>query len=309
MTGHRRDVEELAERFVRGYGLVSLPLPELADLMTAGPTQRAAISEAGRVMHPADAVAFLSTLTHPATRHVLFPLTESWSVVVNNERNGSDFNDTQPWIARRTPAMTIRVVDTAATTAIRGEFELRTGYEARIVEIMQGETSVRTIACADDGGRWVFETTGEPLDVEGGFNYAARRKKDRFTRDNLGSLLTSLGARRVLATDFVEAPLFVLIHEDMHDDAWRRALDADACSIEEADDPAYGYYQRAMGWVKHITTHAESAVMDLTIAVLFNPAYDRRARPHLRQARRQLGRAEFERVVTHARASLRRPRS
>lgn len=309
MTAESVDVESSAERFLRGYGLVRLPVDELAELMIAAPTKRAALSEGDRTTLPARAVTFLSTLTHPATRHVLFPLTDRWSVVVNNERNGSDFNDTQSWIARRTPATTIRVVDTAAATAIRGEFKVRMGYEARIVEILQGETPLRTIVCMDDGGRWVFETTGEPLSVEAGFNYSARRKKDRFSSDNLDALLTSLGARRARASDFVNAPLCILINEEMHDETWRRRLHADACSIEEADDPAYGYYLRAMSWVQHMTTHAESAALDLTMAVLLNPAYDRRAKPHLKRARRQLGPAEFERVIARAEALLRKPRS
>ena len=57
----------------------------------------------------------------------------------------------------------------------------------------QGE-SVRTIICMNDGGRWGFQAYGgEPLAAEAGFDYGARRKRDRFTHENVLALLESLG--------------------------------------------------------------------------------------------------------------------
>jgi hypothetical protein len=47
----------------------------------------------------------------------------------------------------------------------------------------------RSIAAADDGGRWVFEETGERYPFERPESYVAPRKRDRFTRDMLREYL------------------------------------------------------------------------------------------------------------------------
>jgi hypothetical protein len=51
-------------------------------------------------------------------------------------------------------------------------------------------------------------------------------------------------------------------------------------------------------------THAESVVWDMTRAVLLNPDFEPQVRPYLQAARRQLGRAKFERVSAEVAAHL-----
>lgn len=46
------------------------------------------------------AVAYLDRLTHPTTRWVLFALTDRWTAVINNLRDGSDFADDAVLVAR-----------------------------------------------------------------------------------------------------------------------------------------------------------------------------------------------------------------
>ena len=45
----------------------------------------------------------------------------------------------------------------------------------------------------NDGGRWIFETSGEPYDFEQIERYAAKRKRDRFTHEMLAEYLAHFG--------------------------------------------------------------------------------------------------------------------
>lgn len=47
----------------------------------------------------------------------------------------------------------------------------------------------RTLAAANDGGKWVFEQSGAPFPFERTERYGAVRKRDRFTRDMLEAYL------------------------------------------------------------------------------------------------------------------------
>ena len=51
----------------------------------------------------------------------------------------------------------------------------------------------RSLAAANDGGRWVFEQSGTPYSFEELDAYAAPRKKNRFTDEMLHRYLNELG--------------------------------------------------------------------------------------------------------------------
>jgi len=130
----------------------------------------------------------------------------------------------------------------------------------------------------------------EPLPAEAAFDYNAPRKKDRLTRDNLHDLLRSLGVEPLVVETFVTAPQFTLLDERITDPARRREVESAACSLEEADDPAFGCFQRGMTWVPHMRTHASSVIADFERAVEINHAYEPRVRSCLVEARRIAGR-------------------
>ncbi|MBN1204748.1 MAG: hypothetical protein JXB05_07470 [Myxococcaceae bacterium] len=54
-------------------------------------------------------------------------------------------------------------------------------------------TTVRALAAANDGGRWVFEQFGEPFPFEKVEQYQARKVRDRFTFEMLKDYLRHLG--------------------------------------------------------------------------------------------------------------------
>lgn len=281
--------EERAARRTEGYGLVRIPLEEALRTLQSGrlDTPASTRSLAGRTDDPGRALEFLSTLTHPATRHVLCSAGEGWTAAVNNDRNGSTFADDQYRWGPAARTTTIRVVDQEPRVWKRGGLRETLAWEARLVEVRDAEgRGIRTVSCMNDGGRWTWDVTGKPLPVEAGFPYGAKRIKDRFTRDHLRAFLAAVPAPPLDAGAFLACRSFALLEETYRNADWAARIRKAACTEAERDDPAHGYYQRALGWMEHLGTHAASAIADFERALKLNPAYEERIRPHLERARR-----------------------
>lgn len=275
---------------LHGYGLVEATLEATTEGF--GSHARADQSQMHLVTvtsSASSALEYLGIRTQPATRLVVVDL-GPWTAILTNHLNGSDFADHQFWAGRSLRVRTIRVVDSEARWWKRDGLRERLGYEARVFQLHGPEDAViRSIACADDGGRWIFEIEGEPLPIEASFEYDALRKKDRFTRQNLRDVLTAVGPGPLTERTFLEAPRFALLAERIADADWRKRVGAAACSLEEADDPAHGYFVRGMSYVPHIATHATSVIADFERAIRINPAYEPRIRGYLRDAHRIAG--------------------
>ena len=288
-----------ARRLSSGYGLIELPFTDLAERLAAFEppgSQLWSLSQCGNA--PA-MLRQLIPLSHPARRYVVVPMGPLWCAVVDNERDGPDFADLQGWLERWNDVLTIRVVDHPGATVVANGYRERTAWSARILDV-RGPGMRRSIACANDGGRWVFETSGEPLPIEASFPYEARRKADRFGSDELRAVLEHLGTRQLTSQDLLSADQALIMQISHRDPLVEKRMEQFYCTPEEADDPAFGYWLRATTWIKHIETQAESAVMDLTRAVALNPTYAKRARPHLKRAKARLGTGTFEETVRAA---------
>ena len=297
-------------RYLSGYGLVEAPLERCIERLVGGEVHGRSVGEPAEVdgvdepLHStrAQAIAYLNALTHPEMRRVLFAVNDRWTAVVNNRREGSDFDNDQHLFAALCRARTCRVVDRPGRIDAVGTYKVRQEYPARIFVLADADASTaRSVTCALDGDRWVFETSGTPLAAEADFPYTARRKRDRFTSEHLQQLVVAIGAAPPVADAFASAERFVLtaIPRPGH-------RDVEFCTPEEADDPADGYFRRGLGWVPHMKTHAESLVWDMTRATLLNPDREPDARPYLRAARKQLGGKAFKRVSAEAEEHLRR---
>lgn len=253
------------------------------------------------------AIRYLRELSHPATRVALFAVNERWSAVVTNLRDGSDFADYTYSVSRHLRTRVCRAVDDDPGPPRRvGPYKVHNGYPVRIFELHDTGDQIRSIYCGLDGSRWAFETAGEPLPAEAEFGYTASPKKDRLTSDNLQTLLRSLGVDKPVPQVFASTNRFHLFKETRRHWWQRGRIAVDTCTTEQADDPGYGYLTRAMGWVRHMNTHASSAVFDLTCAVLLSPHLRDQATPHLRRARQVLGEAEFQRLTHEADEFLRK---
>lgn len=61
----------------------------------------------------------------------------------------------------------------------------------------------RSIAAANDGGSWIFETSGDPFPFEDLKRYSARRKRDRFPPELLWRYLREMGIPRLSDDDLL----------------------------------------------------------------------------------------------------------
>ena len=289
-----------------GYGLMHSSLDEVVEAITSLDEGHCERRVAATGQSFIDVHHFLNQVTWPATRLAAFELGEGWTAIVDNRRGGSDPADLVRTLARLHPVMVVRVVDSEGRTVVQNGFRVRVRYEARIVEVYSGGVHQRSISCADDGGRWDFHLEGDPLAVEEEFDYDARRKRDRFTRDDLGLLLRDLGVRPVNRDELMHARAFTLLTEEPADPRWRAQIASKACTVEQDANPAYGYFVRGMSWVDHMATHASSVVADLEKAILLDPEFEPRCRSALERARAQLGKREYERALRNASSGLER---
>jgi hypothetical protein len=113
---------------------------------------------------------------------------DGWSLILNNTPLGTDVGVLPRHAARELRCRAIRAVCADDDQA---------GYPARILAVYGPDGTPpslveRTIAAANDGGRWVFETNGEPYAFEDTAAYQRRRKTDRFTTPMLHEYLRAL---------------------------------------------------------------------------------------------------------------------
>jgi hypothetical protein len=111
-----------------------------------------------------------------------------WTLVLTNGPSGTDVG--------MLPSQAAREIGCRAVRAVCSE-DGDAQYPARILEVFGPDgagplLTRRAIAAANDGGRWVFETTGEPLPFERIDNYKQRRRADRLTSDLLYEYLRAL---------------------------------------------------------------------------------------------------------------------
>jgi hypothetical protein len=275
-----------AERLVQGYGLIEVNFDRCVTALTVKgecllPGGVSEYPLARRTDCAAEAIEFLSILTVPATRLALFAASDNWTVLLTNHCNGSDYADYGFLVSRRLQTRTVRVVDRPGRVWRRGVLREVLCYEARIFTVFGPDgRETKSIYCVDDGGKWSFGSLGEPLAVEASFRYSAKKKKDRFTSENLRELLRSSHMPVITRESLLNARDLALIQEP--------GRPARQSTPEQEDDPAFGYYQRGLGWVPHIQTHAESVVHDLERAVEIDPRYEPRVRQYLEQARKVL---------------------
>jgi hypothetical protein len=129
-----------------------------------------------------------------------------WTLLLTNGPLGTDVGAALHHVASDHGCTGIR-----ATAADAGP----QSYAGRVLEVFGpgGKPpllSIRSIAAANDGGRWVFETFGEPFPFERLEEYKHRRKGDRFTTELLYEYLRALGVPIDAEPDWANA--YVLKH-------------------------------------------------------------------------------------------------
>lgn len=276
------EMYERALRFVSGYGVADCPLAHAAKLLTTfngGGGYDAPFRLRETTLDPARALQHLSLLAWPDSRHVLFPVGDGCSALINNSRNGSDYADYACRLALHLGARFARVVNHPGRVWSNGTDREVLQWEAHSFCLYGADGEViRSVDCLDDGGRWDFSEFGNRHPIESTFPYTARRKRDRFTVEHLETLVAAFGLPHVGPTSFLQAGRYVLF-----DIPGRPAT---TCTIAEADDPAYGYYNRGLGYVPYMATHAASVIADFERCLRINPSYEPLVRSALDEAYR-----------------------
>jgi hypothetical protein len=146
-----------------------------------------------------DAVAVLAPM--PDLSRYACVAIDGWSVVLNNSPTGTDVG--------LLPSQAARELGCRAIRAVRVDDD-ESGYPARILEVYgtEGEPPLaleRSIVAADDGGRWVFETSGTAFAFEDEEAYRRRTKASRFTGEMLQDYLLALGVPADAEPDWATA--------------------------------------------------------------------------------------------------------
>ena len=137
----------------------------------------------------------LLPLTGGQTQRDLFiPTRSAWTAYVENGWTGTDASSAMSVMARRLSIRCLRVV--AVPHTLRGD---QGRYGSVMLEMYgpaqpgKSGNTVRALAAANDGGRWVFVEVGEPFAFEQVEKYQARKVRERFTFEMLKDYLRHLG--------------------------------------------------------------------------------------------------------------------
>jgi hypothetical protein len=138
----------------------------------------------------ADAFEALPPLSMEKRRRLFVATTAGWTACFQSGSAGSDPFPAMSFLAKRMGVLGMRVCSTAPGAMFRANvWEVYAAVEF-------GGTSLgyrRSIAAANDGGRWVFEESGERYPFEKPGFYTLTRKRDRFTRELLAEYLAHFG--------------------------------------------------------------------------------------------------------------------
>lgn len=127
-----------------------------------------------------------------SVRELFVPTASPWTAYFANCAHGTDAQSRMSFLAEQIGCRGLRVVNVPNGIGKGG------GYGATILEIYgpkqegQALNYIRSIAAANDGGRWVFELDGTPQPFEEPEKYKARLVRDRFTPEMLDRYLRAL---------------------------------------------------------------------------------------------------------------------
>lgn len=131
----------------------------------------------------------LLPLTIGKNHALILSTSSNWTAFFRNGIQGSDPASAMPVLSGKLHAQAMRLCISREPQKYRA-----TIWE--LYEPPEGHTR-RSIAAANDGGRWVFETYGEPFQFEVTERYSLSRKADRFDEKLLSEYLSHFGVPQI----------------------------------------------------------------------------------------------------------------
>jgi hypothetical protein len=138
-------------------------------------------------------------------RRRLFVATESgWTACFQSGIDGSDPFPAMSFLAEKLGVLAMRV----CSSPVGAQWPANV-WEVYAPPALGGVPPLhyrRSVCAMNDGGRWVFEQSGEPFDFEDRSRYSATRKRDRFDRDLLTQYLEHFGLRPFSDSFYLVSP-------------------------------------------------------------------------------------------------------
>jgi hypothetical protein len=199
------------------FGLVRAPCADAAEAFAAWQRGILTKGHSNIVVKPLDNglrecfEKLLPLVTPVPSKHLFFPTTGPWTVFANNFRLGTDA------VAPMSMVSELLCTDGMRVVACRQKSDpisrRISQYGATILEYYSHGKTQRSIACANDGGKWVFYAGGEAFGFENLEAYQKKPVKERFSKDLLLSYLVQLGVGHFgdeLCTPGSETPAYLI---------------------------------------------------------------------------------------------------
>jgi hypothetical protein len=180
------------------YGFVDVALEKLADWFQAWETSHqskrgVAITRRAVRGSLADMLHSLEPLTSVERRRYLFvPTTSSWVAYFDNGWRGADVLSLS-YVARELKCRAARALAVPDTMGTRNDPTKKARFGGYAFALYGPEHTLRTISVINDGGKWSFDQSREPLLFEDLDSYRARPIKARFGLEQLDRYLGALG--------------------------------------------------------------------------------------------------------------------
>ena len=183
------------------FGLIQAPIERvLAELQSWHNSIGIEYARTAITSSLADAFESLLPLSNSMMRRLFLATHSDWVACFQNGIQGSDPFPAMSYLARQMGVLAMRVCsipDNALYPA--------TIWEVYAPESLGGQKPLgyrRAISSAKDGGRWVFDESGERFPFEQVERYTERRRYDRFTREMLRDYLREFGIE-LFSDDFL----------------------------------------------------------------------------------------------------------
>lgn len=139
------------------------------------------------------ALSLLPPLSAARKRGLFVPTRAGWTAYFASGIQGSDPFPVVSHLARELRVVGMRICSTARSSRYAANI-----WEVYAPDELGGTPPLgyrRSIASANDGGRWIFEQSGEPYPFEEVGAYSSPSKRDRFTRVQMQRYLDKFGLR------------------------------------------------------------------------------------------------------------------